>query len=209
MVHEETLRAYELAGYPYMRTPHDIAELAFENWIRQSGRMPIIVVNRITRIQTTPDKNGNTEFITWSEKRVGHDHVGNERTFTEDRMGQYDLPVFKNEWDPSNNTIQAVQVEGNNTIHHVPYSPEKIDELFELADKTKIQYYVQIGTKRYGIYSFDDFRNGKFEQLVQLGKSEKFYLNELEKHDNVSPTNISPNIPSTGRRKNETSSTDA
>lgn len=205
MVHEETLRAYEMAGYPYQRTPHDIAELNFENWIRQSGRTPVLVVNAIRRVQTSPDKDGNTEFITWSEKRVGHDHVGNERTFTEDRMGQYDLPVFKNEWDPSNNTIQAVQVEGNTVVHYKPYSPEAIDDLYEIADKTKIQFYVVVGSKRYSIYSFEDFRDGKFEKLVQLGKSDKFYLDELERYDKTEGRKSNTE----GRRKVEASPTDA
>lgn len=179
MVHSETLKAYELAGYDYQKTPHDIAEQSFNNWIKQSGRNPTIIVNRITRIKAAKDKDGNNEFITWSERRIGYDHVGNERGFTEDRMGQYTLPIFRHEWDTSSNTIHAVQIERHENVYWQPYSPEKIDELFANADETKCQFYVQVGSIRYSITSFADFRNGDFDKLVQLGKSEAYYLDEI------------------------------
>lgn len=217
MVHSETLKAYELAGYDYNKTPHDIAEQTFNNWIKQSGRNPTIIVNRITRIKASRDKNGNNEFLTWSERRIGYDHVGNERAFTEDKMGKYDIPVFRHEWDTSSNTIRAVQIERHETVYWQAYTPEKIDELYENADETKCQFYVQIGSQRYSITSFNDFRNGDFDKLVQLGKSEAYYLNEIYPPEEVVTNNTviveTPPPPSgnnkRGKEKNENSPTNA
>jgi hypothetical protein len=179
MVAKETLEAYEKAGIEYRLTPHDVAEVYFNNWIKQSGREPIIIVNRITRLKTKPDSKGRTEFITWSEKKIGYDHVGNEKSFTEDRCGQHIIPIFRNEFDQTTNTIKALQIERQETVYTTPYSPDKIDELNDLADPVKIQYYVQRGTNRYAIGDYDDFRDGKYEDLLQLGKSTKYYLREL------------------------------
>ena len=179
MVHSQTLKAYEMAGIEYVKTPHDVAEISFNNWIKQSGRDPIKTVNRITRLLTKPNKNKESEFITWSEKRLGYDHVGNEKSFTEDRMGQYILPVFRNEFDQSTNSIKALQIERQEVVYYQPYDPKFIDKLNDMADPVKIKYYVQRGTNRYSIGDYDDFRNGKYEQLLQLGKSNRYYLHEL------------------------------
>lgn len=179
MVSKETIEAYERAGMEYNPTPHDVAEIHFNNWIKQSGREPIKIVNRITRLKTKADKKGRTEFITWSEKRIGYDHVGNEKSFTEDRMGQYTLPIFRNEFDQTTNSIKALQIERQETVYTQPYTAEAIDKLNELADPIKIQYYVQRGTDRYAIGDYEDFRDGKYEDLLQLGKSTKYYLHEL------------------------------
>lgn len=179
MVHSQTLKAYEMAGIEYVKTPHDVAEISFNNWIKQSGRDPIKTVNRITRLLTKPNKNKESEFITWSEKRLGYDHVGNEKSFTEDRMGQYILPVFRNEFDQATNSIKALQIERQEVVYYQPYDSKFIDKLNDMADPVKIKYYVQRGTNRYSIGDYDDFRNGKYEQLLQLGKSNRYYLHEL------------------------------
>lgn len=214
-VHHQTLKAYQEAGYDYQKTPHDVAELTFNNWIKQSGRNPTIIVNRITRIRAPKDKKGNREFLTWSEKRIGYDHVGNERAFTEDRMGEYKIPIFRHEWDTSSNTIHAVQIERQEVQYEQPYDKKKIDELYELADETKCKFYVQVGSQRFSITSFNDFRNGDFDQLVQLGKSPHYYLEELypvepvPKPVDVDITTVVQETPKRGGKRDEISTTNA
>lgn len=174
MPHQATVRAYKDAQFDYQNTSHDLAEEEFIKWNQLSGRTPTVIVNHITRT-----KIANEEWITWGETRIGYDHVGNEKTFTEDRMGQYIIPIFNKSWDTRTNRVVAVAVTKKETRYDTPYSVEKLRELYKQADRLAIKFYVKTGTTRYMIKRYEDFEQGKYEDLLELGNSKFASLQEL------------------------------
>jgi hypothetical protein len=180
MVHPLTLKEYQEVSYRYVDNAHDKAEKDFNNWCKLSGRAPKITVNHITRVKVTSAEVGQPEeFLTWGETRVGFDHVGNEKTFTEDRMGSYIYPVFNKTWATETNTIIATSITKKETKYDTPFTPEKLAELYSMADKVNCKFYVKSGGNRYTIRYYNDFLSGSYEDLVELGQSKFNTLQEL------------------------------
>ena len=174
MPHAETLRAYSDANFPYTKTSHDLAEEEFQKWSDLSGRNPITVVNHITRVKVQKQNaKAADEFLTWGETRIGYDHVGNERTFTEDRMGTYIIPIFNKNWDTRTNRVQAISITKRDIRYDTPFTVEKLRELYSKADKVSVKFYVRSGTFRYLIREYDDFEQGRYEDLLEIGRSDK------------------------------------
>jgi hypothetical protein len=180
MVHPLTLKEFAEVNYKYIDTAHDLAEKDFNNWCKLSGRQPNITINHITRVKTPKVNPGDPEeFLTWGEHRMGFDHVGNEKSFTEDRMGSYQFPIFNRTWDTRTNTITATAITKKETRYDTPYTPDKLQELYSMADKVNCKFYVRTGGNRYTVRYFNDFESGKYEDLIELGQSKFTTLQEL------------------------------
>ncbi len=180
MTHPLTLREYNDVSYEYIDSAHDLAEKDFNSWCQLSGRAPIITVNHITRVKVPKTKKDEPEeFLTWGETRTGFDHVGNEKNFTEDRMGQYQFPVFNRQWDTKTNRIVATSITKKETRYDVPFTSSKLEELWSLADRVNCKFYVKSGGTKYGIRYYQDFAAAKFDDLVELGRSDYSTLQEV------------------------------
>lgn len=178
--HPLTLKEYADVDFDYVYTPHDAAELEFNNWCKLSGRAPHVTVNHITRVKVPRSKPEDPEeFLSWGETRTGFDHVGNEKTFTEDRMGRYILPVFNRTWNTQTNRISATSITKKETKYDTEFTKERLEQLYSDADRVNCKFYVQSGGNRWLIRYYDDFLNGSYDDLLELGQSKFNLLQEL------------------------------
>lgn len=167
MVNKQILKEYEDADYDYIHSAHDLAEIKFK---QMTEHLPIkTYITKITRVKFPNGK----EYFYYEERREGKDHVGNEQHFT-DTIGRYRKPIFHKEYDPSTRKIVGNSISRHEMVYEIPFSKKKLESVAAKGVENEMTLYVEAGGhKRYRIFSYEDFRDRTYEELLTMGKSGK------------------------------------
>lgn len=175
MVHQKVAEAYQKAGYEYKKNSYDQVEERFLAWI---GNNPVTrKINHITRVKVNK-KEGATEYYYYGQVLSAQDSWKNNRELSNDTVGKYEFPTFRYEYNPQTQQTNAVEIERTTTNYELEYSEEAIEKLLPDFSES-IKFYVRFGSKRYPVTSFDDFIDGSYEELIELGRSGKTSLAEI------------------------------
>lgn len=171
----EILAEYDkVKGIEYEKSVHD---RAYEEWhALVKGRKVTQEVSQIYRRKIANEG----EFLLYNVLYTGHDWKGNEKDFAT-LNGRYDKPIFRLEKDPQTQEVTSTQISSHRTIHDIPYTKEKLDELFEMATEPISLIVYGTSGRRLGLQSVEDYREGTIEDLIvsaNKGKSLQSVLAE-------------------------------
>lgn len=154
------IKEHEAVNFPYEYT---ILDREYERWYAQvKGRKVEQEVSQIYRVS----KPGRGEYLLWNVVLRGKDWKGNDVEFAI-LKGRYEKPVFRLEKNPETQELSTTQITSHQTIYTDPYTPAKLDELFEMTVDPLSTIVVTPSGKRFGILSLEDFKNGSIEDLIQ------------------------------------------
>lgn len=112
------------------------------------------------------------EKMYFLETHTSKDHRGN-RISKFLVNGKFDNPIPTYQYDEITGQNMCTGIDGYETIYQMPFNLKVIDELVdsgEIDDRT--QFAVETPNGRgYGGFSFDEFRNMSFDDLVYIGKT--------------------------------------
>ena len=155
----EILAEYENVKMEYEKTVHD---RKYEWWHAQTrGRATRPEITQIYRKKIAKEGEYLLYNITWR----GTDWKGNEEEFST-LMGRYEKPIFRIEKNPQTQEVSSSQVQGHKTIHDIPYTKERLDELLDIASEPVSLIVFGVGNRRYTVQSLEDYKNGSIEDLV-------------------------------------------
>ena len=170
----DVLLEHEKVGFEYEKTVHD---RGYEQWHPLVKGRP--VTEEVTQIYRKKIPNEG-EFLMYNALYRGQDWVGNEKTF-DHLQGRYEKPVFRLEKNPQTQEVKAREIEGYKTVYDIPFTIDKLCELLDQAVEQVSLVVYGAGSKRYGILSIEDYKNGTIEDLVicaDKGKSLETVLTE-------------------------------
>lgn len=170
----EILAEHKKVGFEYEKTVHD---RAYEQWYSLvKGRR---VTEEVTQIYRRKIANEG-EFLLYNVIYRGEDWKGNQQDFST-LLGRYEKPIFRLDKDPQTQAVIAKEISSHKTIYDIPYSQEKLNDLLDAAiDPISLIVYGP-GSRRYGVQSLEDYRNGTIEDLAicaDKGKSLETVLAE-------------------------------
>lgn len=130
-------------------------------------------VTRMVRLKApdyTTKKRERKEFLVYYENWTGKNWAGKKVAPVADHVvGVYQ----EQEVEPriERNRIVGYDRTGQHTVHYIPFSKEKVDEIIENSigsDKETIVFIVKDGPVRNDKYSYDQFVNYSFADNVKL-----------------------------------------
>jgi hypothetical protein len=162
----EILEEYKKVGFEYEKQ-HD--DRPYEEWYALvKGRQVTQEVSQIYRKKVT----GEGEFLMYNLHLRGTDWKGNPREF-DTLWGRYSKPIFMLEKDPATQNVTSTQISSHETIHDVPFSKQKLEELLEMSTEPISLVVYGSANRRYGIQSIEDFLNADHDDLVMCGNKGK------------------------------------
>lgn len=160
----EVIKAHAEVNFPYETTVHD---RALSQWYALVKARPQKVTQEITQFYRIriPQQG---EYMFYNVVLRGEDWKGNEHDAAL-LKGRYQMPIFKRDIDPATDKVTTSEIKDHRTVYDIKWSPEHFDKLMESAvDPVSLVLYGSAG-RRLGILSIDDFRNGTFDDLLQVG----------------------------------------
>lgn len=130
-------------------------------------------VTRIVRLKApdyTSKKRERKEFIIWYENWRGKNWQGRSVAPVSDHVeGLYEEQEVEPVYERNRNI--GNKRSGQHTVHYVPFSKEKVDEIIESSlgtDEETIVFVVKDGPNRNDQYSYQQFTNLSFADCVKL-----------------------------------------
>ena len=116
------------------------------------------------------------DYIFYDAMLYGTDRTGNKLSF-DIRIGKYQKPVFRKRIDQRTDEIISHEIEGKDTIYEIEYKPELFDSLLEQSIEESEQQHLSLvvvtPTRNYTIPDAQDFRDGTYQELIEIGKTGK------------------------------------
>lgn len=193
--HPEVTRLHQENNFPYYKTVQDYA---YERWYAETKKVGKISTGKITILinQMYRTKQMDKDYIFYDAFLYGTDRTGNKLDFYI-RIGRYEKPIFRKQVDQRTDKIISHEIFDKEMTYEIEYTPELFDSLLEQAREKDLSLAV-IGTGRsYTIPNAQDFRDGTYEELIEIGKTgeslatirkEKEKEKEQEKAAKATPT---------------------
>jgi hypothetical protein len=195
----DVLLEYDKVKFEYER---NVQDRTYEIFYAQSkGRKTTKEVSQIYR-RKVPNEG---EFLMYNMTLRGNDWKGNDQEYSM-LQGRYDKPMFRLEKDPQSQEVTSRQISGYKTIHDIPFSKEKVNEILEMSIEPLSLIVIGPDGKKYSIQSVDEFREGSLEDLVATIRQGKSLLSILKERGQYTWTkqeeiNDTPNEEQSQRKK--------
>jgi len=182
-ISEEGKKAFKDIGLDY---PIEIMEQEFEDWYKKTTNNKLPDGKREKHIQymtrlRVPNYSSNDK-ITYEEYIV-HDllisrmtKIGNFEQRYQSPIGVYPKPIPRYEMMMTQDFDRVRKLDGFESItpvYTIPFTKEKADELFKKYCDRKTQFSIkdkeQSGGRLYSIKVYEEWRDGKFEDLLFWG----------------------------------------
>ena len=116
------------------------------------------------------------DYIFYDAMLYGTDRTGNRLSFSI-RFGRYEKPIFRKKIDARSDEIISHDIEAKETVYEYEYTPDLFDSLLEQSieeSETSHLSLIVIGPGRsYTIPDIQDFRDGTYSELIEIGKTGK------------------------------------
>lgn len=175
---QEGIKAYEKIGKPYPTTTYDTDYEQFVNSTKSSDERNR-TKRKLTRMMRVMGADGK-EYLVYSEVQTRFNDIGNSFSRFRENIGTYPIPEGNVVLYYDANGEQQQRVDNISDIktgYSIPFSAQKaneihknsIDNVPQRAGRT--EYFVQrINDAPVSIESFEDFRDGEFDELIKHGK---------------------------------------
>ena len=163
--HPKVLKAYQDADFFHNYVPNATEENEKDFWlVANQSKQPI--KKEITKIIRV--KKGGKEYFYYHEEVLSTDHVRNEIHYFH-TVGKYDMPYFNNAYDPKTGRPKATQIVRREEVFELEWPKDWTPELEDLLIDD-VDLLVVTKGRKYGGFSFEDFKEKSFDDLVTLGK---------------------------------------
>ena len=169
-----TVEEYKKTGLPFRITPQYAHEERFYNKTKQSA-IHIVEVRGVERIQ---DASGN-EWLNWSQTVRRADGWENLRKTNTSDVGisKRGVPTFGGGYDEDGNLVKKITGTSRvEDIFNTPFTVENLEKLspffVQKGEKNPTEFGVktQFNSRKIVVKTYEDFRDGKFEDLYKTGK---------------------------------------
>lgn len=169
-----TIEEYKKTGLPFSLTPTYAAKQRFYNKTRQS-KVHIVEIRNVERIK---DSSG-VEWLNWSETIRRADGWENMKHDTTPDMGisQRGEPTYGGKYDDEGNLVKKITGTGEVVpVFNTLFNMDNLEKLHKFTvpagEKKPTEYMVknQFGGHSIRVESYEDFKDGKFDDLFKTGK---------------------------------------
>jgi hypothetical protein len=159
------LAAYQKAGMELpLESANDVNLKNFYEKVKMSGKPIRREIQSIYRM-----KVGNREVFWYHQRLSSFDALNNDLEVFFPSIGKYDLPTFDYVNDAATGARFAQSIKSHETKYELEWKKDFTPELEQdVIDKVDLIVIAQ--GRHYGGYSWDEFKNRTFEELVQIGK---------------------------------------
>lgn len=166
-MHPLVKQKYQDANFDYFPNANDNNEEAFFQKTKIAKKPVTHYIIKVVRVKVR-----GKEHVYYHETLRSRDFLNNPIDHTR-VIGKYEDPQFVTNVDPRTNTPRQADIQGFDTVYEFPWTPNIIDqwlsqEGFELDDGCG--YILIDGGRKYGGYTYDQFCNESYDNLVTLGK---------------------------------------
>ena len=163
--HPKVLQAYQEADFfeNYVPKANEENEKAFWLVVEQAKQPVKREITKIVRV-----KKGGKEYFYYHEELTTRDHVKNEHHCFH-TVGKYKMPEFNSAYDPKTGKVRAKEIVREEEVYEFEWPDKWTPELEELV-KEDVDLLVITTGRKYGGYSFDDFKERTFDELVTIGR---------------------------------------
>ena len=171
--HPRVTELYKENNFPYYKTCKD---LNYERWYNEVKKVGKISTGKVT-IQITQmfrTKQMDKDYLFYDAFLYGTDRTGNKLSF-DLRFGRYQRPIFRKRIDARTDEVISHEIEAHDTVYEIEFTPEKFDELIEQSVEESEQSHLSLGVvtpgRSYTIPDITDFRDGTYQELIEIGKT--------------------------------------
>jgi hypothetical protein len=166
-LNKEVQQKYEEAGFDYFENATDLNEKAFFEKTKLSKKP---ITHKLVKIVRIRNKDG--EHVYYHETLISKDFLNNRIDHSR-VMGRYEDPDFVSTVDPRTNLPRATEISSTSLVYQYSWTPNIVDqwlsqEGFELDDNAT--YMVIDGGRKYGGFTYEQFCNETFDNLVTIGR---------------------------------------
>ena len=165
MTHANVLQKCKEFGWEIpVETAADVNE---KNFLEQAKAAKEPITKSITKIVRIKDKK--QEYFWYGEEWTSHDNNGNEIQFYNDPIGKYEDPVFRQTIDIQTGEKVATEIIRREKVYELKWPEDFTEDMEERVDE-KVDLLVIHLNRKYGGFSFADFRERSFDELVMFGR---------------------------------------
>lgn len=152
----------------------DIHEKIFEDRVRKRPDTLKITINAVYRIR---DKN-NQEWYMYSASKTCRNALDNLETWSWERYGYHRQPVVSLRWDEAKERSEP-HVSSYTHGFELVWNKQEVAKLIKSSFLPCNDYYVgpqgisandPVGDRCYQIFNLEDFLEGKFDDLMDMGR---------------------------------------
>ncbi len=162
-MHPTVIKKYQDAGLDIYERASDANEAAFWDQVKTSGKPVKKEITKIVRL-----RKGKEEKFYYHEELKSRDHLGN-KIHCYHVVGTYKDPEFTTRVDAKTGKAVITEVEEETEVYEYKWPEQWTNELEELITET-VDLLVVTPSRKYGGFSFEDFKEQSFDNLVTLGK---------------------------------------
>jgi hypothetical protein len=180
-MHPEVKKLYEQNDFDLpLKSANDENLQAFWDKVAESKEPVNKEIYKIVRL-----KHKGQEYFYYHIRYTSRDVLKNKIQAMEPDKGYYDKPEFRHDVDPQTRKLRSTEIESTERIYELKWPVDFTEELQNLVTDTVDLLVIGIGRK-YGGFSFDDFLDRSFDDLVTFGRFGTFNLaviNEVKKRN--------------------------
>jgi len=160
VLHPKVKQKYEQNNFPIdVEKASDQNEHNFLTQAKSDIKKTIV---KIVRVKA----NGKEHFF-YGEEWTSKNYLGNKIMHYNDPVGKYEDPNFRTVVDDKGNPTVA-EVEGFDTVYEYSWPSDWTEEM-EARLGENVDLIVKHINRKYGGFSFEDFKNKSFDDLVRFG----------------------------------------
>jgi hypothetical protein len=163
MVHEKVLEAYEANDFEYYKRAEDYNEEAFFDQATAAKQPINKEIVKVVRL-----KSNKKEYFYFHVELKSHNYLGNKIHLYRIE-GKYNLPEFNKDIDPKTNKPRTIEVENLIPTYEYEWDKDWKEEYNDLMSENT-DFVLVTSSRKYGGFSFHDFKELPFDQLVTLGR---------------------------------------
>lgn len=165
-MHKKVLAEYKKynAQVPELTTANEENIRIFYEKTKASGNPIKREIVKIVRL-----KERGKEYFYYGQELRSTDSLGNELEIYMQPVGRYEKPTFQFIIDPNTDARIANGIKSHETIYELEWPKDwNSDSENDLSSKVDLLIIAQ--GRKYGGFSWDEYRNRTFEELVTLGR---------------------------------------
>ncbi len=149
-----------------------IADTNYENWYAEVKKSKITIqIFQMYRLRRLIE-NVPTDFIFYDAMLYGTDRKGNKAPI-DVRLGLYQKPTFRKQIDDRTDKIISHEIQNWDTVYEYKYTPEMFDDLLLKSTEDDLKLNVITPGRIYTIPDIQDFRDGTYQELAEIGRTGK------------------------------------
>ena len=167
--HPKVTELFKENEFKYDKKSQDIN---YEAWYSEVKKSKITIkIYQMYRVRKLHEGKPE-DYIFYDAMLYGTDRKGN-KAMLDVRLGVYQSPTFRKQIDDRTDKIISHEIQNWDTIYEYKYTPEMFDDLLLKSTEDDLKLNVITPGRIYSIPDIQDFRDGTYQELGEIGKTGK------------------------------------